>query len=123
MRGTHAPHHERQLTAVARTGFRPVTTRFHAGMMLVSCLIALQWLQWWTFLIALSFVTTLGVRFYWATFAGATTSTPGARGRPRTSYCRSTSCAVLPAPNGAAFPSGGHLSGRGRRLPAQHFTL
>jgi len=43
----------------------PVATlRLQTGITLVACLIALQWLDWWTFFVALALVTALGVRFY-----------------------------------------------------------
>ena len=51
-----------------RTGVRrhEVTKRFHACLVVICCLVALQWLHWWTFLIAITMISSLGMRFYLA---------------------------------------------------------
>jgi hypothetical protein len=40
-----------------------VPMRFHTCLAVVCCLVALQWLHWWTFLIAMTLIASLGIRY------------------------------------------------------------
>jgi hypothetical protein len=68
------PIDRRLVTVVPEVRDVPVAMHVHAWLAVVGCLVASQWLQWWTFFVALTLVTSLGLRFYLVTQARAAVS-------------------------------------------------
>ena len=106
MPGTHASPHR------GEGDHQWISADTLTGIVVVACLITLQWMTWWTFLVAMALLTTLGVRFYRASIVASTSG-----GRPRGGYCRSVSGVQPRLP--LVHASKAHVPSHGRRLPAQ----